>query len=351
MSVIGFIRNLFYEQYFLSIPASTASFKHKTVIITGANSGLGKEAARIISQLDCSRLILAVRNVAAGEDARKEILAATSAPESSISVWEVDLGSFKSVIQFADRAFRELERLDVLICNAGINTPHYAEAEGFERTLTVNVLSTYLLATRLLPLLEQTAATGPVPGDPSPRPPHLSIVSSDTHLYSSFPERNESTEKMLAVVSENCKTSSSRLRIQYPTSKLLVILLVRDLVYRQKRSGPSVGINAVAKPEENCPVIINAPNPGLCRTALTREMPSMLTRLMFTIFGARSAEMGASALVNAASAGWETNAQYLSSHRVDKGGDLTWDSTLGEKLCTAVEQALMKSGSYQPKQT
>ncbi|KAJ8100825.1 short-chain dehydrogenase [Lipomyces tetrasporus] len=340
MSVTEFARNLFYEQYCLSIPKPTDSFSHKTVIITGANTGLGKEAARHISRLGCTRLILGVRNTTAGEEARKEILATTSAPESGIAVWKVDLGSFDSVAEFVKRAFRELDRLDVLICNAGINTKQFAEAEGHERMLTVNVLSTYLMASRLLPLLEKTAAVGPVAGDPDPRPPHLSIVCSDTHLLSKFPERNESPDKILAAITANCKNDSSRFGRQYPTSKLLVILLVRDMVYRQKRSGPSTGINAAAKPQEKCPVIINAPNPGLCHSNLTREMPGFAVRVIKTIFRARPTEMGGGALVNAASAGWETNGQYLSSSIVQKGGASTWDSALGEKLCTAVEEYL-----------
>ncbi|KAJ5523323.1 hypothetical protein N7513_012867 [Penicillium frequentans] len=342
MSYLQFLRTLLYEQYRLSIPRPTASFSHKTVIITGANTGLGKEAARHISRLGCTRLILAVRNTTAGEEARKEILATTSAPESSIAVWKVDLGSFDSVAEFIKRAFCELDRLDVLICNAGINAGQFAEAEGQERILTVNVLSTYLMASRLLPLLERTAAAGPMAGDPDPRPPHLNLVSSDTHLISSFPERNESPEKILMAITANCKNHPSRFRAQYPTSKLLVILLVRDMVYRQKRSGPSTGINPVAKPQENCPVIINAPNPGLCRSSLTREMPGFIVHVMQTIFLARPTEMGGGAFVNAAGAGWETHGQYLSSNRVDKGGDLTWDSALGEKLCMAVEEYLKK---------
>lgn len=72
---MGFVRNLVCEQYFLSAPVSTASFAHKTVLITGADDGLGREAARYISKLDCSRLFLEVRNMKAGGKARKELIA------------------------------------------------------------------------------------------------------------------------------------------------------------------------------------------------------------------------------------------------------------------------------------
>lgn len=340
---LNFLRNLIYEQYFLSVPESSSSYAHKTVVITGANSGLGKEAARHVARLGCSRLILGVRNTKAGQEAREEIIKTTSASESSIEVWNVDLGDFASVRKFAERATRELDRLDVLICNAGINTFKYAELEGYESMLTVNVLSTYLMATQFLPLLEKTAAAGPVSGDSNPRPPHLTIVGSDTHLMSSFEERKKPAADLLAAISANCKNSSSRYRQEYATSKLLVLLLARDLVYRQHHSGPNTGTKAVDQPEKKYPVIINVANPGLCYSGLTREIAGPARILQF-VMRARPASMGGSALVNAACAGWETNGQFLSSNRVHKGSEISWDSVAGERLCEAVEGALEKVG-------
>lgn len=339
---MGFVRNLVYEQYFLSVPAPTASFAHKTVIITGANSGLGKEAARHIARLGCPRLILGVRNVKAGEEARKEIITTTSAAPSSIEVWKVDLSDFASVRSFSERASRELNRLDALICNAGINTFKYAELEGYESMLTVNVLSTYLMATQFLPLLERTAAIGPVSGDSEPRPPHLTIVGSDTHLMASFKESHESPANMLAAISANCKHSGSRLRSEYAFSKLLILLLARDMVYRQRNSGPSTGRKSISEPEKKYPVVINVANPGMCYSNLVHEVAGPARVLNF-LLNARSAEMGGSAIVNGATAGWETNGQFLSSNKVHNGSDISWDNAAGEKLCKAVEDALAKT--------
>ncbi|PON20125.1 short-chain dehydrogenase [Trichoderma gamsii] len=338
---MGFFSTVLYEQYFLSIPEPTASFSHKTIIITGANSGLGKEAARYYSKLGCTRLILAVRNVSAGEAARKDILATTSAAESTIAVWEVDMASFDSVVKFTQRAINELDRLDILVCNAAISTSSFSEMEGYESIATVNVLSTLLMATRLLPLLEKTAALGPVPGDPQPRPPHLSMVTSDTHMMSSFKERNEPYQNLFSTMTTNCKTSGTRMAVQYATSKLLVLLLMRDMVYRQLRSGPSTGIKAVKDPETICPVIINGPNPGLCQSGLTREFPVM-TRIMNFALHARPTKMGASAIVNSTSAGWETNGQYLSANKVQRGSDLSWDAAVAENLRKAADECLQK---------
>lgn len=334
---MGFIRHLFYEQYCLSVSEPTASFSHKTVIITGSNGGLGKEAARHVARLKCARLILGVRNTDAGAEARKDLVATTGIAESSVEVWPVDLSSFASVRDFTDRASRELERLDVLICNAGINKFSYAELQGYESMLTVNVLSTYLMAKQLLPLLQRSAAAGPAIGDPDPRPPHLTIVGSDTHLMATVAELSRSQDEILTTITANCRSSKARLRQQYAYSKLLILLLGRDIVYRQLRSGPSVGIKAVDTPERQCGVIINITNPGLCYSNLVNEIAGP-ARVMQFVCRARSAAMGGSALVNAACAGWETNGQFLSSDRVHMGSDASWDSPLGEKLARAIEE-------------
>ena len=68
------------------------------------------------------------------------------------------MSSFASVKAFSDRANNELPRLDAVLANAGISTNLYNSAEGFEETLTVNVISTFLLSVLCLPALQRTAA-------------------------------------------------------------------------------------------------------------------------------------------------------------------------------------------------
>jgi NAD(P)-dependent dehydrogenase (short-subunit alcohol dehydrogenase family) len=77
-------------------------------------SGLGLEAARILSRHDPARLILAVRNIKAGEEAARSITESNGGkcvPE----VWSLDLGKLSSVKEFCDRAEKELERLDIVV--------------------------------------------------------------------------------------------------------------------------------------------------------------------------------------------------------------------------------------------
>lgn len=85
----------------------------------------------------------------------------------------MDLGSYESVRQFCARV-EKLERLDVVVENAGLATPTYEELEGMESTITVNVISTFLMALLLLPKLQADALKYNFV-------PHLTIVASDAH--------------------------------------------------------------------------------------------------------------------------------------------------------------------------
>ena len=112
---MGFI----YSQLFVTPVHPTTSCAGQTIIVTGSNVGLGKKAARHFARLSVSKLILAVRNTKAGEEAKHDIESTTRCNPDVIEVWPLDLSSYESVKSFADRASK-LPRLDVLLENAGI---------------------------------------------------------------------------------------------------------------------------------------------------------------------------------------------------------------------------------------
>lgn len=143
--------------------------------MTGANVGLGLEAARHFARLGAAKVILACRDTDKGERAKADIERSTSR-SGIVEVWSLDLCSFESVKQFCRRA-DQLPRLDVVVENAAVAMigPQAALAEGFESTITVNVISTFLMALLLLPTLKRTAAKFNVQ-------PKLVIVSSDAHF-------------------------------------------------------------------------------------------------------------------------------------------------------------------------
>ncbi|KIW57094.1 hypothetical protein PV05_05693 [Exophiala xenobiotica] len=275
-----------WSQLFVRLPYPTTSFAGQTVIVTGSNTGLGKEAARHFARLGASKIILAVRNTKAGEAAKKDIEATTGCAASVIEVWPLDLSSYDSVKAFSSRA-SALPRIDVLLENAGIATMRFDLAEGHERTVTVNVISTFLLALLLLPKLKSTAKEFKTT-------PHLTIVSSEVHGWTKFPEWKE--PNTFSALDDKAKTNFEE---RYPTSKLLEVLVIRAIASKMANSG----------------VVLNYLNPGLCHSELAREAGLGL-KIMKLLF-ARSTEVGSRTLVAAAAAGPESHGKYMTDAKVD----------------------------------
>ncbi len=172
----------FLKAQFTTVPLpAPGHFAGQTIIVTGAGSGLGLEAVRHLTRLGAARIIVACRSVAKGEVAIADVeksLAASAVPDGSsctFEAWDVDLGSFASVAAFCERAGHDLDRVDAVVESAGVVMEERVEHEGHESTLTVNVLSTMLMALLMLPLLRRTAAKHNTR-------PRLVIVSSDAHF-------------------------------------------------------------------------------------------------------------------------------------------------------------------------
>jgi len=122
------------------------------IVVTGANSGTGKEAAKRLAEAGAD-VILAVRTPAKGEQAKAEFLAAH--PGAHVEVRELDLADLSSVRAFSTALIDEGRPLDVLVNNAGVmNIPQRMEsADGFELQLATNFLGPFALTVELLPLL------------------------------------------------------------------------------------------------------------------------------------------------------------------------------------------------------
>ncbi|PWY85812.1 NAD(P)-binding protein [Aspergillus sclerotioniger CBS 115572] len=287
----------FHSQLFITPPTPIHSFTHQTIIITGATTGLGLEAARHFYRLNCARLILAVRTVPKGQSAKEDIVRSvkTRSDPASIDVWPLDLSSTASTIAFADRVKSELSRVDVLVENAGINTGIFALVEGYERTVQVNVLNTCLLALLLLPKLEETKKMKKMKKKKKivlDSRPHLVVVSSEAHRLTSFPEIN--APDIYARMNEREVFGQQR---RYQATKLIEILFIRELVTRLNQNTKT----ETATPTP--PVIINLVNPGLCSTALgTDGKTSPLLVRLIRRFIDRTTEVGARTFVLAASA-------------------------------------------------
>jgi retinol dehydrogenase 12 len=75
---MGWFLNFLYSQFFVTLPKPTKDFTGQTVIATGSNTGLGLEAARHLSRLNASLIIIAVRNLSKGAAAKQNILQSTN---------------------------------------------------------------------------------------------------------------------------------------------------------------------------------------------------------------------------------------------------------------------------------
>ena len=170
------------DQLFTTLPYPQESAAGQTVIITGANVGLGFEAARHFVRLDAAKVILAVRHPEKGEAAKRSIEELEKC-QDVVEVWSLDLCSYESVQHFAEQVQKTLPRVDILLENAGVAKYTYSMAEDDETSITVNVVSTFLLALSLLPKLQETAIRYNVK-------PHITIVSSNVHFFTQFPEKS-----------------------------------------------------------------------------------------------------------------------------------------------------------------
>lgn len=154
MSFVHFVRAQYKN---LPLALGPTDCQGRTYIVTGANSGIGYECVKHLASLGSSRVILGVRSRDKGEAAKKTIEAEIGCDTSILEVWEVDLGSYESVVAFARKAGEELHQIDGIVENAGTAEASWNEKEGNETNMTVNVFSTLLMALLMLPHLHKSA--------------------------------------------------------------------------------------------------------------------------------------------------------------------------------------------------
>lgn len=168
------------SQLFVTLPLPTHDFTDQVIIVTGANTGLGLEAARYFLNLHAARVILAVRSVSKGEAAKQELESSSTRGPGVLEVHPLDMESAASVGAFVTK-INSLPRVDILLLNAGKVTQEFYLAEGNESTIAVNVVNTFLLALLMLPKLRQAAEEFSIV-------PRIVVVASDRHVMTNLPE-------------------------------------------------------------------------------------------------------------------------------------------------------------------
>ncbi|KAG7334504.1 hypothetical protein KOW79_002911 [Hemibagrus wyckioides] len=219
---------------------STARLDGQTALITGANTGIGKETAMDLAARG-ARVILACRDVEKGEEAAAEIRARVGGAQ--VEVRELDLADTYSIRAFAQRFLREVSHLHILINNAGVMMcPYMKTADGFEMHLGVNHLGHFLLTFLLIGVLKRSA------------PSRIIVISSLAHYFGWI--------RFHDLHSQGSYNSG----LAYCQSKLANVLFTRELA--RKLTGLNVTVNSV--------------HPGTVRSDLVRH--STLMSLVFALF-------------------------------------------------------------------
>ncbi|KAK4152617.1 hypothetical protein C8A00DRAFT_34707 [Chaetomidium leptoderma] len=294
----------------LPLLATKATCAGRTYIVTGANTGLGFEAAKHLACLGAAKVILAVRTPITGETAKLEIDSAAGFFSTSdtttagvVEVWPLDLCSYDSVRAFVKRAAAELDRIDGVIVNAALALAKREMAEGHVKPVTVNVMSTFLLAVLLLPVMSEKVKR--VAAGVTPR---ITIVSSRVGFDSREVWETIKGDPIRGMDSEDMVPWKT-----YPLSKLTEMFAVRHLARE-------------LVPVEKTGVIVNIVCPGLCVTKLARHATQEHTenlRRMHAMFG-RSAEDGSRTLLHGAVAGVESHGKLLHSCEDGEGDVPDW---------------------------
>ncbi|XP_072038811.1 retinol dehydrogenase 12-like [Amphiura filiformis] len=197
---------------------SQARLDGKTVIITGSNTGIGKETARELAKRG-AKVILACRNVSKAQAAADDIRRSTS--NDKVVVCQLDLSSLASIRNFAERVTNEEERLDVLVNNAGSSqTPRTETIDGFEMIIGTNHFGHFLLTNLLLDLLKKSS------------PSRIVTVSSDAYLWANRGIRFDDIH-----LKQNFTGFFA-----YGQSKLANILFTNELSKRLKGTGVTANV-------------------------------------------------------------------------------------------------------------
>ncbi|XP_076014182.1 retinol dehydrogenase 12 [Genypterus blacodes] len=230
---------------FVTMWSSDVCLEGKTALVTGANSGIGKETAKDLAARG-ARVILACRDMAKGEQAARDILREVKG--AKVVAKHLDLADTKSICQFAENVYNTEKTLHYLINNAGVAIcPHSITADGFEMQFGVNHLGHFFLTFLLMDLLKHSA------------PSRVINVSSALHAMGKIQFDDLGGEKDYNPIRA------------YTQSKLANVLFTRELAKRIE----ALGVTAYAV------------DPGMANTGIIRHikhpLQDMIKRFSFLL--------------------------------------------------------------------
>ncbi|KAF2036247.1 hypothetical protein EK21DRAFT_96197 [Setomelanomma holmii] len=259
--------------------AVSEDYSGLNVIITGATSGIGEEAAYKFASFGASKVIIAARDLEKGKST-KIALEARLKRKDRIEVWELDMMSYDSVIAFAKRA-NTLDHLDIAVLNAGTRrTKFYQSSYGWEEDLQVNTLSTTLLAWLLIPKLKESKQH-------IGKTPILEFVNSGVHQNAIVPEEVRIETKILPYYNDKAHFAEGK---QYEFSKVFLMYTTQFLASRFSSND----------------VIITSVCPGWVQTNLGRDhfFPGVfILAFLFILVFMRTPAQGANMILSGTTQG------------------------------------------------
>ena len=268
----------------------------RTVLVTGATSGIGRATALGLATLGADVAITG-RDRGRTESAAREISAAGG---RNVEVFVSDLSSQEQVRRLASQVLEGLPRIDVLVNNAGgYWSTRHVTADGLERTFALNHLAPFLLTSLLLDRLERSA------------PARVVTVASNAHATGRIDFDDLQGERSY---------SGGR---AYSQSKLANVLFTYQLARRMRANA----------------VTANALHPGVVRTSFGAEDPARIQRLLLPLLRPvmKSPTQGAATSIHLASAPEleQVSGRYFANRRPTRSSTRSHDQAVAARLWEA----------------
>lgn len=273
--ICSFVVGIFTLRYFIRRSWKKFTEDHdltgKTIIITGANSGLGEAAAIGFAKRN-ARVILACRSRDRGEASRRRIIEAANGV-GDVILKIIDTSKLQSVRNFCDEIKQTEERVDILVNNAGVSRHPFGRTEDdLEVSYATNYFGHFLLSNLLLDLLKKSG-----PGS------RIINLSSFVHARAKFDLDQITPDQLLFYQRANSYTDEQMLGIIYANSKLMMMMFTNELARRTEEAG----------------VTVNCLCPGVVRTNIIKN-PNLAVAILMKIlyFFGKTAEEGAHTILH-----------------------------------------------------
>ncbi|CAM9138545.1 unnamed protein product [Choristocarpus tenellus] len=291
------------------------------VVVTGASSGIGKECARRLANMEGYAVILACRQVNALSWKAADEIVRTN-PGAEVECCPLDLSSFSSVRDFSRTSIGG-RSVAAIVHNAGVMAcPCEITGDGHEITFQVNHLAPFLLTNLLMPNLKRCyRETG--------KPSRVIIVSSGAHRWGRAPNHSQLDEISLAAIEDQSllwggeRMGRYSRWCAYANSKLYNVLYAAEL---DRRYGRKQGVMGMAV------------RPGMVRTGIARHSPTLGLFLHLFESLLTPVEEAAGAIVHAVTAPDVVAGGYYDLLKLKRPSSIAQDSSLQRTLWEASER-------------